>query len=154
MIWEQLLNFFRNFVLKSINDLFCTLRGKISHQVRRIKGWLKQSDPAIARREGYQLRQSMVIVGSGGLKGSDAPEVTDLFLRRLPDDHTDFIFAVIGGQWGFRGCAGVLLIYVAIFVCGAEIAAVTTDPFARLLVVGVLAQPGGSRIYRRTWPWG
>lgn len=116
-----------------------SLRVMKPHQVRRVEGWLRQSDPSIAMREGYQLRQSMVIVGSGGLKGFDSPEVMDLFLRRLPDDHTDFIFAVIAGQWGFRGCAGVLLIYVAIFICGAEIAAVTTDPFGRLVVVGVLA---------------
>jgi rod shape determining protein RodA len=109
------------------------------HQVSRIEGWLNQSDPRLARREGFQLRQSMVIVGSGGRDGYRMPEVMDLFLRRLPDDHTDFIFAVVGGQWGFRGCLGVLLIYGVIFVCGAEIATLTKDPFGRLLVVGALA---------------
>jgi len=109
-----------------------------THQVSRIQGWLRQSDPAVAMDQGFQLQQSMMILGSGGLAGCRIPEAKDLYFRWLPDDHTDFIFAVIGGQWGLKGCGGVMLIYLAIFICGAEIAAVTQDPFGRLVVVGVL----------------
>ena len=109
------------------------------HQVRRIEGWLRQGDEEVAWDQGFQLHQSMMVLGSGGLTGNKTSEALNLYIWWLPDDHTDFIYAVIGGQWGFRGCAGVLLIYAAIFVCGAEIAAITRDPFGRLLVVGVLA---------------
>ena len=115
------------------------------HQLTRIYGWLKQADddPKIARRvaktSGFQLRQSMIILGSGGVRGQRVLEQKHLYFRMLPDDHTDFIYAVIGGQWGLVGCAGVIVIYVGIFICAAEIAAMTDDPFGRLLVVGVLA---------------
>jgi cell division protein FtsW (lipid II flippase) len=57
----------------------------------------------------------------------------------LPDDHTDFIFSVVGGQWGFFGCASVLVLYGIIFLFGADVAVSTPDPFGRLLAVGVLA---------------
>jgi rod shape determining protein RodA len=109
------------------------------HQLTRIKGWLRQSNPAAAEEEGYQLRQSKMILGAGGLGGHGKLEELGLCFRMLPDDHTDFIYAVIGGQWGFAGCALVMLVYLVIFVCGAEIASLTHDPFGRLLVIGVLA---------------
>lgn len=108
------------------------------HQLIRIEGWLRQSDPDIKRGKGYQLDKSMTILGSGGLSGAAGPSDNGYF-RMLPDDHTDFIFAVIGGRWGFVGCMGVLLLYVAILIAGAEIAARSPDPFGRLLAVGVIA---------------
>ncbi len=46
---------------------------------------------------------------------------------------------MVGGQWGLLGCVGVFLLYGVIFLFGFEIALITYDPFARLLVVGVLA---------------
>ncbi len=110
-----------------------------NHQLRRIEGWLRQQDPQVADDQGYQLRRSKVILGAGGLGGHGRLQELNFCFRMLPDDHTDFIYAVIGGQWGFAGCLAVLLMYLAIFVCGAEIASLTHDPFGRLLVVGVLA---------------
>ncbi len=110
------------------------------HQLSRIEGWLMQPDPLVevSRNRGFQLQNSMIILGSGRLRGQDIMEQKNLYFRMLPDDHTDFIYAVIGGEWGFMGCVGVMLIYLAIFFCGAEIAGTTDDPFGRLLVVGVL----------------
>ena len=118
------------------------------HQLSRIYGWLMQgsSDPAVARRvaktAGFQLQKSMIILGSGGLRGQQLIDQKNLYFRMLPDDHTDFIYAVIGGQWGLVGCAGVIIVYACIFICGGEIAAVTNDPFGRLLTVGVLSLLG------------
>jgi len=99
--------------------------------LQRIRGWVAG--------DGYQLRQSITILGAGGLGGGAQLDWTNVYFLTLPEDHTDFIYAVIGGRWGFVGCAGVVVLYVIIFVCGAEIAALTHDPFARLTVVGVLA---------------
>ena len=112
------------------------------HQLSRVYGWLRQSDPAIAMSKGLQLQQSMIILGSGGLRGQGVLEERNLHFRMLPDDHTDFIYAVVGGQWGFLGCAGLMVIYAAIFICAVEIASMTDDPFGRLLVVGVMALLG------------
>lgn len=110
------------------------------HQLSRIEGWLLQPDPLVevSRSKGFQLQNSIIILGSGGWRGQNVLEQKNLYFRMLPDDHTDFIYAIIGGEWGFLGCAGVMLIYMAIFFCGTEIAGTTDDPFGRLLVGGVL----------------
>jgi len=109
------------------------------HQLKRVDGWLRQGDPAVNRGKGYQLHKSMLIIGSGGLTGRGDWNSTDTFFRMLPEDQTDFIFSVIGGQWGFLGALAVLFLYAVIFLFGIEIATITYDPFGRLLAVGVLA---------------
>ena len=53
--------------------------------------------------------------------------------------HNDFIFAIIAQQWGFWGCLALLGLYVVIIGCGLEIAVHNTDPFGRLLAVGIVA---------------
>jgi len=110
-----------------------------SYQLSRIDGWLRQGDAGIARGIGYHLHQSKMIMGSGRWTGRSDWNNTATYFKMLPDDHTDFIFSVIGGQWGLLGCLGVLFLYGIIFLFGVEIAAVTYDPFGRLLAVGVLA---------------
>lgn len=110
-----------------------------SHQIERIVGWLRQDMPEIAGNMGYQLYHSKMVLGAGQLSGHGDWENGNYYIRMLPDDHTDFIFSVIGGQWGFLGCMAILFLYAVIFVFGVEIATITYDPFARLLAVGVLA---------------
>lgn len=107
------------------------------HQIVRIVGWLNQDDPGIIKNKGYQLHQSKLVMGSGRFSGGELDE-SAYYLRMLPDDHTDFIFSVVGGRWGLIGCTAVLLLYAVIFLFGLEIAAITYDPFGRLLAVGVL----------------
>ncbi len=109
------------------------------HQIRRIDGWLRQGDRRVARDSGYQLSQSKMILGAGRATGRRGWLDADTAFRMLPDDHTDFIFSIVGGQWGFAGCAAVLILYGVIFLFGIEIAVITYDPFGRLLAVGVLA---------------
>jgi rod shape-determining protein RodA len=108
------------------------------HQISRIAGWLRQDDPQIRNDVGYQLHKSKIILGSGRLSGRGDWYGREGYFRMLPDDHTDFIFSVIGGQWGLLGCLAVFACYAVIFVYGVEIAATTVDPFGRLLAVGVL----------------
>ncbi len=109
------------------------------YQVRRIEGWLRTDDPRVRNDTGYQQHQSIIILGAGRLWGqARAGDLPDYF-PSLPDDHTDFIFSIIGGQWGFVGCGAVLGLYVVIFVAGLGVASSTNDPFGRLLAVGVLA---------------
>ncbi|MCX5638462.1 MAG: FtsW/RodA/SpoVE family cell cycle protein, partial [Planctomycetota bacterium] len=57
----------------------------------------------------------------------------------LPERHNDFIFAIIAHQWGFWGCLAVLGLYVIVGACGLEIAANNTDPYGRLIAVGIVA---------------
>lgn len=109
------------------------------HQIERVDGWLRQGDPHVQKGKGYQLYESKMILGAGGAAGRSDWNDDDTYFRSLPEDETDFIFSVVGGQWGFLGCLGVLGLYAVIFVFGMEIASITNDPFGRLLAVGVLA---------------
>jgi rod shape determining protein RodA len=109
------------------------------HQINRIVGWLRQDEARIIQGVGYQLHQAKLVMGAGCLTGQGETSRAYEYMRMLPDDHTDFIFSVIGGRWGLMGCLAVLLGYAVIFVFGAEIAVITYDPFARLLAVGVMA---------------
>lgn len=109
------------------------------HQVSRIVGWLRQDQQRVIQGTGYQLHQSKMVLGAGCLTGQKQDSLVHEYFRMLPDDHTDFIFSVVGGQWGFAGCLTVLVCYGVIFVFGVEIAVRTYDPFGRLLAVGVMA---------------
>jgi len=108
------------------------------HQLPRIDGWLRQSDANVIQNKGFHLYHSKIVLGSGKLTGSKDWIDADWYFRILPDDHTDFIFSIVGGQWGFVGCVLVLLLYAVILLLGVEIAATTYDPFGRLLSVGVI----------------
>ena len=95
------------------------------------------------RDAGYQLTGSLGALGNGGWAGQgwrNGAYVRHAVL--LPARENDFIFAIIGEQWGFVGCLGILACYVVIVVAGLEIAARTDDPFGRLLAVGVVALLG------------
>lgn len=111
------------------------------YQRDRIDVLLRQNDddPRWHQKEGYQLAQSKIAVGSGGLTGQGLREGAFFQHNLLPEEHNDFIFAVLAHQWGFLGCNLILLGYLTIFVAGLTIATMTTDPFGRLLAVGLCA---------------
>ncbi len=88
---------------------------------------------------GMQLVRSKAALGSGGLTGHGWGEGVFVEFSFLPDKHNDFIFAMVGHQWGLIGCLVVLICYTIMVLAGIEIAANTMDPFARLLAVGVVA---------------
>ncbi len=88
---------------------------------------------------GMQLVRSKAALGSGGWTGHGWGEGVFVEFSFLPDKHNDFIFAMVGHQWGFVGCLIVLICYMIIALAGIEIAAETMDPFARLLAVGVVS---------------
>jgi len=88
---------------------------------------------------GYHLLRSKYAVASGGAKGYGFRQGPFIKYDFLPYRHNDFIFAVIAHQWGFLGCAALLALYVIILGCGLEIAAHNTDPFGKLLAVGIVA---------------
>lgn len=88
---------------------------------------------------GYHLIRSKFAVASGGAKGYGFRRGPFIKYDFLPLRHNDFIFAAIAHQWGFLGCVGLLGLYVIIIGCGLEIAGHNTDPFGRLLAVGIVA---------------
>ena len=88
---------------------------------------------------GYQLIRSKFAVASGGLSGNGFGQGPFIKYNFLSDRHNDFIFSVIAHQWGFLGSLVFVGLYVVLIACGLEIAASNTDPFARLLAVGIVA---------------
>ena len=76
------------------------------HQLTRINGWLRQGSEDVIQDEGYQLFQSKIVLGSGMFTGKGNWQHGEIYFRNLPEDHTDFIFSIIAGQWGFIGCVG------------------------------------------------
>ena len=109
-----------------------------SYQAERIEGWLYQGRDDLPHKLRNQLDESKTVLGSGGWTGQLDWHLEHGYFRMLPDDHTDFIFALIGARWGFLGCLAVLVLYGIIFLLGTEIAVVTNDPFGRMLAIGVL----------------
>ena len=91
-------------------------------------------DPNIdARGAGYNLIQSRVAIGSGGLFGKGFLEGSQKRLAFLPEQHTDFIFAVFGEEFGFLGNLLLLLLFTLIISRGVVIAAQAQTTFNRLL---------------------
>lgn len=87
---------------------------------------------------GYTIIQSKIAVGSGGLFGKGWLAGTQNQLNFLPERHTDFIFSVIGEEWGFLGAAALVLLYLLIARRMLGIMSATTDIYGRLIVAGVL----------------
>jgi rod shape determining protein RodA len=90
------------------------------------------------KKEGYQLMHSKIAIASGGIWGYGYRKGPYLQENTLPERQNDFIFPIIAHQFGLVGCLGVLLLYAVIIGCGVEIAWQNTDPFARLVTVGIL----------------
>lgn len=80
------------------------------HQRKRIEVLLgMKEDPSGV---GYNVRQSMIAIGSGGLTGKGFLNGTQTTYGFVPEQSTDFIFCTIGEEWGFLGCLGLILLYV------------------------------------------
>jgi rod shape determining protein RodA len=96
-------------------------------------------DPMVdARGAGYNLIQSRVAIGSGGLLGKGFMGGSQKRLAFLPEQHTDFIFAVVGEETGFIGVMVVLITFGLIFWRLVRVAERSRDPFASLVPIGLL----------------
>lgn len=104
------------------------------HQQKRVNTFLDpMSDPL---GDGYQVLQSLTAIGSGGVTGKGFGNGTQTNLAFLPEEHTDFIFSVLGEQFGFVGCAFVLSLYALFLWRATAICKQSTDPFVTLVVMG------------------
>lgn len=88
---------------------------------------------------GYHIIQSKIALGSGGLLGKGFGLGTQAQLNFLPEKSTDFMFASLAEEFGFVGCASVLLLYAAVIIIGLRVASVAHSHFGRLAAAGVIA---------------
>jgi rod shape determining protein RodA len=86
---------------------------------------------------GYQIIQSKIAIGSGGIAGKGFLQGSQKALEFLPEQHTDFIFSVIGEETGFLGAAFVTALYMVLILRGVRIAQRARNRFGGLLAIGM-----------------
>jgi rod shape determining protein RodA len=106
------------------------------YQQNRLLTFLNpEADP---RAAGYHAIQSRVAIGSGGWFGTGYTEGPQKRLAFLPEQHTDFVFSVVGEELGFLGVFVALGLFLALFLVLVRIARRASDPFSSLAVFGII----------------
>ena len=125
-------------ILAIIGIFTAVQTGAVSqYQIARLQSFVDPSaDP---QSTGYQLRQSRITIGSGGILGKglfNGPQTNGRF---VPEQQTDFIFTVAGEELGFIGCSLILALYLLFFIRAFAICRRSSDLFGRLVCIGVIA---------------
>jgi len=108
------------------------------YQKQRVYTFLDpETDPLGA---GYNILQSKIALGSGGLFGKGFMSGSQSQLMFLPEKHTDFIFVVLAEEFGMAGALALLALYLLLLIYGVVIALSCRSQFARLVAVGMTAQ--------------
>ncbi len=111
--------------------------GLAAYQQRRLLVFLDPAfDPGNA---GWNVNQSKVAIGSGGLFGNGFTLGSQKRLQFLPERHTDFIFSVVGEELGFVGVSVALALFLALFLRTTRVATRAVDAFPSLAAMGILA---------------
>jgi len=121
----------------------------MTHQQKRISSFLNPlSDPLGA---GYNVIQSKIAIGSGGLVGKGFMKGTQTQLRFIPAQWTDFIFCVPAEEFGFIGSVIILLLYLILLWRVINLASTIRQKFASLVAIGIFSTnlPSASTIIKR-----
>ena len=113
MLWDQLQPYQKGRILTFINP---------------------ERDPKGA---GYQIIQSQVAIGSGGIWGKGFMNGTQTHLKFLPAQHTDFIFSVIAEEWGFVGVSVVLFMFLLLLYTLIKLASAVRSTFSSITLLGI-----------------
>jgi rod shape determining protein RodA len=105
------------------------------YQKRRVLTFLNPSSDALGA--GWNISQAEIAVGSGGLAGKGYMQGTQSRLNFLPEKETDFIWTVLGEEFGFVGCIAMLLLFAVVIAYGVRIAMASRSQFGRLLAAGI-----------------
>ena len=114
---------------------FLMFSGIITYGQSRLAMW--QNPWLDARGKGYQLVQSLLSIGSGGLWGVGLGKSRQKYLY-LPEEHNDFIFAIVCEELGLIGATIIMLLFAALILRGYWIALHARDRFGSLLTVGII----------------
>jgi len=105
------------------------------YQVDRLRAFLDPAD--VDQNARYNRDQAEIAIGSGGLLGLGYLQGTQTNLDFVPEQHTDFVFTVVGEEFGFAGAATLLALYALVLWRAFRIASLSRDPFATLLASGI-----------------
>jgi cell division protein FtsW len=108
-------------------------------RMSRIMAFLKPEE--LASGAAYQANQSLIAIASGGIFGKGLGNGVCKY-GHLPEDTTDFIFAIVGEEFGFVGVAMLILLFVAFVLVGTLIIVRCKDRFGQLLASGIIAAVG------------
>jgi rod shape determining protein RodA len=133
-LWEGIAVFLAN---SAMGFIALPIWNKLAvYQQNRLLTFLNpEVDP---QKAGYHAIQSKVAIGSGGWFGNGYLEGPQKRLAFLPEQHTDFIFAVLGEELGFVGVITALVLFLTLFLVVVRIARRATDPFSSLMTFGIL----------------
>lgn len=105
------------------------------YQKQRVLTFLNPTaDPL---KSGYNITQSKIAIGSGGLNGKGFLNGTQGQLEFLPEKHTDFIFTIIAEEFGFMGVSMLIILYIILFCTLIYMAIKNQNNFGRLIIAGV-----------------
>lgn len=106
-----------------------------SYQKKRVTSFLNPGDDPLG--DGYNILQSKIAIGSGGLSGKGFLKGTQSQLSFLPEKQTDFIFTMLSEEFGFIGGVVVIALYALIIMFGIIIAVNSRNHFGRLMAIGI-----------------
>jgi rod shape determining protein RodA len=107
------------------------------HQQKRIQSFIDpNTDPLGA---GYNTIQAKVAIGSGGIFGKGFLQGNQTQLQYIPEQWTDFIYCVIGEEFGYIGSMIVLILFLYLFLRILKVASTTKDEFLSLTIIGILS---------------
>jgi len=87
---------------------------------------------------GYTIIQSKIAIGSGGVFGKGWLNGSQSYLKFLPERHTDFIFSVIGEEWGLIGAVALIALYALVIARGIKIMSAAGDIYGRAITAGIV----------------
>lgn len=134
LLWPILMFVYAMLFVPATDMLFSHLE---PHQKNRILTFVGLVDDP--RNVGYNVNQSKIAIGSGGMWGKGFMEGTQIKYDYVPEKHTDFIFCIVGEEWGFVGCFVVVALYVALILRLMRMGERIKEPFGRVYCYSVAA---------------
>jgi cell division protein FtsW len=105
-------------------------------RLERIKTFVNP-DSSTAQTSGYQVRQSLIAISTGGILGKGLGRGISKY-GHLPEDTTDFIFAIIAEELGFVGVCFILMLFILFLILGIIVIRRCNDNFGKLLAFGIV----------------
>jgi rod shape determining protein RodA len=132
LLWPIAMFFYAMVFVPTADTLFQHLE---PHQKNRILTFVGLVDDP--RNVGYNVNQSKIAIGSGGLFGKGFMEGTQIKYDYVPEKHTDFIFCIVGEEWGFFGSSIVVILYVSLIMRLMKMGERIKEPFGRIYCYSV-----------------
>ena len=134
LLWPIIMFVYAMIFVPTCDAMFSKLK---QHQQNRILTYVGvKSDP---KGLDYNVNQSLIAIGSGGMWGKGFMEGTQTKYDYLPEKHTDFIFCTVGEEWGFFGTSVVVMLFIALILRLMRMGERIKEPFGRVYCYSVAA---------------